>query len=111
MKYRACGPVHPVSTTRFHTYIYIYIYIYIYRLFGPSPWKILAATYDKKGFLSNPAPGDNLVGGNLVMETGCTVTTCYWPVMVFMRAETDAMPQEHMYDSEANKQTAKSRPL
>ena len=42
------------------------------RLFGPRPWKILATTYDKKGFLSNPDPGENLVSGNLVMETGCT---------------------------------------
>ena len=41
------------------------------RLFGPRPWKILAATYEKKGFLSNPDPGENLVSGNLVMETGC----------------------------------------
>ena len=40
------------------------------RLFGPSPWKILAAT-NEKTYLSNPAPGENLVSGNLVMETGC----------------------------------------
>ena len=40
-------------------------------LFGPSPWrKILAATNEKK-YLSNPAPGENLLSGNLVMETGC----------------------------------------
>ena len=38
------------------------------RLFGPSPWKILAATYEKQRFLSNPAPGENLV-----METGCII--------------------------------------
>ena len=44
------------------------------RLFGPSPWKILATTYEQKGFLSNPAPGENLVSGNLVMETGCSAT-------------------------------------
>ena len=43
------------------------------RLFGPSPWKILATTYYKKQrCLSNPAPGENLESGNLVMETGCT---------------------------------------
>ena len=42
------------------------------RLFGPRPWKILAATYETNGFLSNPDPGENLVRGNLVMETGCT---------------------------------------
>ena len=41
------------------------------RLFGPSPWKILATTYDKQIFLSNPAPGENLLSGSLVMETGC----------------------------------------
>ena len=43
------------------------------RLFGPSPWKVLATTYDKNRFLSNPAPGENLPSGNLVMETGCTL--------------------------------------
>ena len=26
----------------------------------------------KKGLLSNPAPGENIISGNLVMETGCT---------------------------------------
>ena len=25
----------------------------------------------KKTYLSNPAPGENLLSGNLVMETGC----------------------------------------
>ena len=71
-----------------YIYIYIYTYIYIYiithcivyytrspledsRLFGPSPWKIVAATYEQLGLLSNPAPGENLVSGNLVMETEC----------------------------------------
>ena len=42
-----------------------------FRLFGPRPWKILATTYEKNGFLSNPDPGENLVSGNRVMETGC----------------------------------------
>ena len=42
------------------------------RLFGPSPWKILATTYETNRFLSNPDPGENLLSGNLVMETGCT---------------------------------------
>ena len=41
-----------------------------FRLFGPRPWNILATTYEKR-FLSNPDPGENLVSGNLVMETGC----------------------------------------
>ena len=43
-----------------------------FRLFGPRPLKILATTYDKKRLLSNLDPGENLVSGNLVMETGCT---------------------------------------
>ena len=43
------------------------------RLFGPSPWKILATSCEtwNKWFLSNPAPGENLLSGNIVMETGC----------------------------------------
>ena len=44
-----------------------------FRLFGPRPWKILATTYEQKRFLSNPDPGENLVTGNLVMQTGCTI--------------------------------------
>ena len=43
------------------------------RLFGPSPWKVLATNYEQKRFLSNPAPGENLLSGNLVMETGCII--------------------------------------
>ena len=74
-----------------HTYIYIYIYIHIYnsitgspddltytrspleasRLFGPGPWKVLRRYLRTNGFLSNPAPGENLLSGNPVMETGC----------------------------------------
>ena len=46
------------------------------RLFGPRPWKILAAT-NEKTYLSNPDPGENLVSGNLVMETGCTYIYIY----------------------------------
>ena len=42
-----------------------------FRLFGPRPWKVLATTYEENGFLSNPDPGENLVSGNLVLETGC----------------------------------------
>ena len=45
------------------------------RLFGPRPWKILAVTYEKQRFMSNPDPGENLVMENLVMETGCTTPT------------------------------------
>ena len=41
------------------------------RLFGPSPRKILATTCETNGFLSKPAPGEDLLSGNLVMETGC----------------------------------------
>ena len=43
------------------------------RLFGPSPWKISSHYLWTNGFLSNPAPGENLLSGNLVMETGCTM--------------------------------------
>ena len=32
----------------------------------------------KNIFLSNPAPGENLVSGNLVMETGCTRRRRSW---------------------------------
>ena len=46
-----------------------------FRLFGPRPWKILATTYEKKRFLSNPDPCKNLVSGNLVMETGRNSST------------------------------------
>ena len=41
------------------------------RLFGPSPWKILRHYLWTNGLLSNPAPGEDLLSGNLVMETGC----------------------------------------
>ena len=83
-----------------YLYIYIYIYIYMYthictytslslsihiythrcidkslledsRLFGSSPWKILRHCLWTNGFLSNSAPGENLLSGDLVMETGC----------------------------------------
>ena len=57
-----------------YTYTYTYTYTCVYiilcysyrdsRLFGPSPWKILATTYEHLG--------ENLVSGNLVMQTGCT---------------------------------------
>ena len=56
-----------------HIYIYIYIYTHMFRLFGPRPWKILRHYLWKIGFLSNPDPGENLVSGNLVMETGCVL--------------------------------------
>ena len=42
------------------------------RLFGPSPWKFLRHYLWTNGFLSNPALGENIVSGNLVMETGRT---------------------------------------
>ena len=41
------------------------------RLFGPSPWKILRHYLWTNGFLSNPAPGESLLSGNLVTETRC----------------------------------------
>ena len=37
----------------------------------PDPGISYATTYEQNGFLSNPDPGENLVSGNLVMETGC----------------------------------------
>ena len=43
------------------------------RLFGPRPWKVLAATYETNRFLSNPDPGENLVMENLVMEIGAVL--------------------------------------
>ena len=42
------------------------------RLFGSSPWKILRHYLWTNGFLSNQAPSENLLSGNLVMETGCS---------------------------------------
>ena len=56
------------------------------RLFGPSPWKILRHYLWTNGFLSNPAPGENLLSGNLVMETGCSVDPiCPQPIMWHLR--------------------------
>ena len=74
--------------TCIHVYVYTYIdsltdrYRYTYtrspledpRLFGPSTWTILRHYLCTNGFLSNPAPGENLLSGNLVMETGCIHT-------------------------------------
>ena len=50
--------LHPVSITRFPSF----------------RTQTLANLSDlcKNGFLSNPDPGENLVSGYLVMETGCT---------------------------------------
>ena len=42
------------------------------RLFGPSPWKVLRHYLWTNGFLSYPAPAENPLSGNFVMETGCT---------------------------------------
>ena len=53
----SCG-VHPVSVTRFPS-------------FRTQPLENLSHYLRKKGFLSNPDPGENLLSGNLVMETGC----------------------------------------
>ena len=50
--------VHPVSITRFLS-------------FRTQPLENLRVDSVKNGFLSNPAPGENLESGNLVMETGC----------------------------------------
>ena len=50
--------IHPVSITRFP-------------FFRTQPLENLSVDSVKNGFLSNPAPGENLESGNLVMETGC----------------------------------------
>ena len=56
-----------------HIYIYTYIYIYIYRFpsFRTQTLESLSHYLWTNGLLSNPGPGENLVRGNLVMETGC----------------------------------------
>ena len=51
--------LHPVSVTRFPS-------------FRTQTLENLSHYLRKKRFLSNPDPGENLVSGNLVMETGCT---------------------------------------
>ena len=51
--------VHLVSVTRFPS-------------FRTQPLENLSVGSVTNGFLSNPAPGENLESGNLVMETGCT---------------------------------------
>ena len=66
------------------------------RLFGPSPWKILATTYEKR-FLSNPAPGENILSGNLVMETGCSLAGD--PRLLRLFGRLAAALQECMYVS------------
>ena len=50
--------IHPVSVGRFPS-------------FRTQPLANLSVDSVTNGFLSNPAPGENLVSGNLVMETGC----------------------------------------
>ena len=53
--------LHPVSVTRFPSF----------------PLENLSRYLWNKGLLSNPAPGENLLSGNLVMETGGTeVNVC-----------------------------------
>ena len=52
-------PVHPVSVTRFPS-------------FRTQTLENLSRYLWTKKILSNPDPGENLVSGNLVVETGCT---------------------------------------
>ena len=69
------------------------------RLFGPSPWKILRHYLCTNGSLSNPAPGENLLSGNLVMETGCTQEAALKeaaPESVARRAPTKQAPTKNM---------------
>ena len=51
--------LHPVSVRRFPVFS------------DPAPGTSYATTYEQI-YLSNPAPGENTISGNLVMETGCT---------------------------------------
>ena len=57
-----CGCVHPVCITRFPS-------------FRTQPLENLSVDSVTNGFLSNPAPGENLDSGNLVVETGCKLTS------------------------------------
>ena len=50
--------LHPVSVRRFPS-------------FRTQPLENLSRYLWTRRFLSNPAPGENLLSGNLVMETGC----------------------------------------
>ena len=50
--------LHPVSVRRFPS-------------FRTQPLENLSVDSVSNGFLSKPAPGENLLSGNLVMETGC----------------------------------------
>ena len=55
--------LHPVSVRRFPS-------------FRTQPLENFSRYLWTHGFLSNPAPGENLVSGNLVMETGCVHCSC-----------------------------------
>ena len=69
------------------------------RLFGPRPWKILAATYETNGFLSNPDPGENHVMENLVMETGCIILPEHtYSDVSQTRGGTRERPDEFLHD-------------
>ena len=57
--YRTKRTIHPVSVRRFPS-------------FWTQPLENLSVDSVTNGFLSNPAPGENILSGNLVMETGCT---------------------------------------
>ena len=52
--------LHPVSVRRFPS-------------FRTQPLENLSRHQRKKTYLSNPAPGENILSGNLVMETGCSI--------------------------------------
>ena len=57
---RRAQDLHPVSITRFP-------------FFRTQTLESLSVDNVKNGFLSNPDPGENIVSGNLVMETGCNL--------------------------------------
>ena len=54
-----------------YIYIYIYMYIHIFPSFRTQPLENLSRYLWQKRFLSNRAPGENFLSGNLVTETGC----------------------------------------
>ena len=69
----ACGrPLHPVSVRRFPS-------------FRTQPLENLSVDSVNNGFLSNPAPGENLLSGNLVMETGCSRFLARGHVLIFQQ--------------------------
>ena len=53
----------------------------------------------KKRFLSNPAPGENLLSGNLVMETGCKLDKLELINLSWMRVSNRVIPPSEAWKS------------